>query len=105
MTNFEKFKKDLTVDFFTRDGSPWTFFYCEKCPALEYCKKMARKDGDQCRAAFYEWSKGAPELQNTQPRDVAPICSENFETWAKSEHRDLYVNPDQIDLFNDGKQK
>jgi hypothetical protein len=65
MTNFEKWKADLTPeDIFTNYG---IFEFCGKlCPAEEYCKKQQRfhiisLNPWNCKEVFFEWANKETE--------------------------------------------
>ncbi len=60
MTNFEKWKKELTAEQVVECFFEPEFFCCRNCPAYDYCND----EDKECRESFLEWAnKGVDEAQ------------------------------------------
>lgn len=64
MTNFEKWKQELTIEGLKVGGGAAVGIVCEKCPAVTECEEG--NGAENCYQSFRNWGrKEAPRLNNS----------------------------------------
>ena len=59
MTNFEKWKSELTLDDLIPHGRAAPFYNCQSCPVAGHCEETSdrRKNSKRCHDVFKEWAE------------------------------------------------
>ena len=67
MTNFERWRNDLPLDFF-KNGKA-TIFTCRNCPNKKYCPGGSPNNGT-CWELFKNWAESEAEMKNERRDEI-----------------------------------